>query len=349
MVMKRREFLRKATIYTGGAFAGGAAFSLGGNCYIQHAAAQGLRKEKWMSPSSITPLQCYAVIAKEKGFFEAEGLDITIQPSPGTASAVTQVAAGQAMFSQSAAITTVPAIANQGAEIITVGQVIYKSVFEIASKSDKPITHPRDWQGKTIGVMSVGGSTDLLLDAMTVAAGLDPKNVKKVVTGISAGSFAFLDRGQVDGFWAFYPVRIALETQGIKLHYLNSDEFAPIPPDNIIVSKTALSSEADRKAVVSYLKACAKAMHFLLDAANYDEITNYLGKYNAVEAQDRVAAKQKFAFVGELAKRPANVPFMHCDDEAWAKGVDLMKKIAMIKADAPPATAYYTNDLVKQI
>ena len=61
------------------------------------------------------------VVAKEKGFFEAEGLDITIQATPGTANAITQLASGGALFAQGAAISTVPAIANQGAGIITVG------------------------------------------------------------------------------------------------------------------------------------------------------------------------------------------------------------------------------------
>lgn len=347
--MQRRQFLKSATVYLGAGMAGGTAFSLGENCAIRSALAQGLRKDNWVSPSSITPLQCYVVVAKEKRFFEEQGLDITIQPTPGTASAVTQVAAGAANFSQSAAITTVPAVANQGAEILTVAQVIYRSVFEIASATGKPMSHPRDWQGKTIGVMSVGGSTDLLLDAMSVAAGLDPKNVKKVVTGISAGSYAFLDRGQVDGFFAFYPVRIALESQGVKLNYLNTDDFAPIPPDAVIVSKSLVSTEAGRAALVSYLKACAKSMRYLLDPANYDEVTTMLGKYNPVEATDRAAARRKFEFVAELAKRPATVPFMHCDDEAWTKGVALMAQIGMIKAGAPPASAYYTNDFAKQI
>lgn len=347
--MRRRNLLRKATAYAGGGIAGGVALSFGGDCFVERAAAQAPRRERWMSPSSITPLQCYVVIAKEKGWFEAEGLDITIQPTPGTASAVTQVAAGQAMFSQSAAITTVPAIANQGAEVVTIGQVIYRSVFELASPAGKPMAHPRDWQGKTIGIMSVGGSTDLLLDAMTVAAGLDPKNVKKVVTGLAAGAYAFLDRGQVDAFWAFYPVRIALEGQGVRLNYLNSDDFAPIPPDNIIVSRSALAAEADRRAVIGYLRACARAMRHLLDPANHDEVTTMLGKYNPVEAQDRAAARQKFAFVAQLAQRPPGVEFMHCDDASWTKGVELMKSIGLLKADAPPPSRYYTNDLVKQI
>lgn len=347
--MKRRDFLRSGTVFIGGAFGATAALSFGGDCFISRAYAQSKRKEAWVSPSSITPLQCYVAVAKEKGFFETEGLDITIQATPGTASAVTQLASGAAMFAQSAAITTVPAIANQNAEIITVAQTIYRSVFELASPADKPLKTAKDWEGKTIGLMSVGGSTDHLLNAMTVASGGKPENVKKVVTGLSAGAYAFLQRGQVDGFFSFYPMRIALEAQGINLFYMNTDDLAPIPPDNIIVSKNALKSETDRKAVIGYIRACAKAMQFLLDPANYDAATTVLAKYNPVEAQDRALAAKKFAAVAGLAKRPAGVPFMHCDDDAWKRGVGVMEAIGLIKPQAKPLDAYYTNELVKQI
>ncbi len=344
--MKRREFLKSGTLFVGGA---SAALSFGGDCFINQAFAQGLRKEKWISPSSITPLQCYAVVAKEKGFFEQEGLDITIQPTPGTASAITQVAAGGALFSQGAAITSVPAIANQNAEVITIGQVIYKSVFEIASPKNKPLLKPEDWASKTVGIMSVGGSTDKLVDAMMVAGGADPKSVKKVVTGLSAGAYAFLERGQVDAFVSFYSMRIALEAQGIDLAYVNTDDIAPIPPDSVLLAKNAMKSEADRKAAAAYLRACAKGIQYVLDKKNYAEVADYLGKYNPVEVQDKTVTYKKFDFVATLAQRPAGVPLMHCDDKAWEKGVDLLAKIGMIQPNAKPLSEYYTNDIAKMM
>lgn len=346
--MHRRKFLKTGTLFFGGPTGASVALSLGGNCYIASAHAAS-RKEKWVSPSVITPLQCYVVVAKEKGFFEAEGLDISIQATPGTANAITQLASGGAMFAQSAAITSVPAVANRDAGVITVGQVIYRSVFELASPADRPIKAGDSLNGKTIGLMSVGGSTDQLLDAMSIASNSDPKSVKKVVTGMSAGAFAFLQRKQVDAFFSYYPMRIALEAQGVPLHYLNSDDVAPIPPDSIIVSRTALNSESDRAAVVRYLRACAKSMRFLLDSANYDEAVSLLAKYNPVEAQDRALARKKFEYIATLARRPEHVPFMHCDDKAWASGVSLMERIGLIKPNAKPLSEYYTNDLVKQI
>ena len=347
--MQRRNFLKRATVFMGGPLGASTALTLGGSCFVANAYAAAARKEKWVSPSSVTPLQCYVVVAKEKGFFEAEGLDITIQATPGTATAVSQLASGGALFAQGAAISTVPAIANQGAGIITVGQVIYRSVFELASPADKPIKAGDDLSGKTIGLMSVGGSTDHLLNAMAAAGKTDPKAIKRVVTGLSAGAYAYLQRGQVDGFFSYYPMRIALEAQGVPLHYTNTDEFAPMPPDSIIVSSSALASEADRKAVVGYLRACSKGMQFLLDPANYDAAASLLAKYNPVEAQDRALARKKFAAIAALAQRPAGVPFMHCDPKSWESGVALMEKIGLIKPDAKPMSAYYTNELVKQI
>lgn len=345
--MERRNFLRTGTLFFGAPLGASVALSLGGSLPgIAHAAT---RKEKWVSPSSITPLQCYAAVAKEKGFFEAEGLDISIQATPGTANAVTQLASGAAMFAQGAAITTVPAIANRDAGVITVGQTIYRSVFELTSSLDSPIKAGDSLAGKTIGVMSTGGSTDQLLDAMAAASNTDPKSIKRVVTGFSASAYAFLQRKQVDAYFSFYPMRLALEAQGVQLHYLNSDDVATIPPDSIVVARSALNSEADRTAVVGYLRACAKSMRFLLEPANYDEAIAVLAKYNPVEAQDKTLARKKFEFIATLARRPQGVPFLHCDDKAWATGVAVMEKIGLIKPNAKPLSEYYTNDLVKRI
>jgi len=343
--MQRREFLRQATIFAGGA--GGLSFFSPFGHGVAHAAD--LRSETWVSPTAISPLQCYALIAKEKGFFQEQGLDIRIQPTPGTATAISQVASGGALFSQSGAVTTIPAIANQGAEIVTIGQVIYRSPIELASLTDKPMNKPQDWQGKTIGIMSTGGATDLLLDAMSVAAGLDPKNIKRVVTGVSMGAYAFLERGQVDAFFTFYPVQVALAAQGVKLHYLNPDDLVPIPSDTIITSRRVLNDAAGRSAAIGYLRGCAKGMRFLLDPANVEEAIDCLAKYNPIEAQDRVATRAKFDVVRRLAARPDGVPFLHCDDRAWKEATSLLGKLKVIKEDAPPASFYYTNDLVKQI
>lgn len=297
--------------------------------------AQSAAAVTWVSPSVITPLQTYVLIAIENGYFAEAGLDLSANPSPGTANVITQLAAGHAEFGQAAAIVTVPAIVEQGAEILTVGQPIYRSVFEIASTPDNPITHPRDMVGKTIGVMSIGGSTDRLLDAMMIAEGLDPSSVERVVTGLSAGAYTHLQSGQVAGFWSFYPIRVALDTMGIELHYLNSDDYARLPADSVIASRALTETDDGRELVKAYLTGVKRGLDFLLDPANVEASIDILGKYNPTEAEDRTATAEKFAIVRQLAQPPEGVTSLYCDIQAWEAGIDLMAEMGVISQPVP--------------
>ena len=76
--------------------------------------AQDMIAASWIGPSNITPLQTYVLIAIEKGYLAEEGVNLTVTASPGTANAITQLAAGQAQFGQGASVTSVPAIVTAG-------------------------------------------------------------------------------------------------------------------------------------------------------------------------------------------------------------------------------------------
>lgn len=312
------------------------------------ALAQGLRKERWMAPSRITLLQGYVFVAQEKGFFKDEGLDVEIQQSPGTASSLTQVAAGSSTFGQAAAVTTCPPIADENAGIITIGQLAYKGFFELASLPNKPLKHPKDWQGKTIGIMSVGGTTDRLLDAMSIMTGENPANVKKVVTGLGPSGVAFLQRGDVDGFWVFYETRVALEMQGIKLEYLSGDSFAQLPGDSIIAPTKVVQDPANEKMLVSFLRGAARGRAYSLDPKNEAETIQLLGKYNPVEGREVEKGKRILELVRGYLTPPAGVKPIVNDAKQWSDGVDLMEKIGLIKTKGLPRDRFFTNKFADQ-
>ena len=310
--------------------------------------AQGLRKERWMAPSRITLLQGYAFVAQEKGFFRDEGLDLEIQQSPGTASSLTQVAAGTSTFGQAAAVTTCPPIADENAGIITIGQLAYKGFFELASLPNKPLRHPRDWQGKTIGIMSVGGTTDRLLDAMSIMTGENPANVKKVVTGLGPSGVAFLQRGDVDGFWVFYETRVALEMQGVKLEYLSGDSFAQLPGDSIMAPTRVVQDPANEKMLVSFLRAAARGRAYSLDPKNETETIQLLAKYNPVEGREVEKGKRILELVRGYLTPPAGVKPIVNDARQWADGIDLMERIGLIKNKGLPRERFFTNKFADQ-
>ncbi|MED7930680.1 ABC transporter substrate-binding protein [Nonomuraea sp. LP-02] len=350
--MDRRNFFRTAGLIVG--TMAGTQFLVGcgsddaGTTTAASAApgAANLRNLVYMTPFQHIIAHADVYVAAHQGFFAAEGLLITPVGGTGTASSISQVAAKQAMFGKAASVITCPLIADQKTEVVTIGQKDQVSQYSVASLPDKPLTHPEQWQGKTIGVISKGGTTELQLDAMSVAAGLDPTKVKKVVTGADVGSLEFLRRGDVDGFITFIGTETSFKQKNIELHYLNTDEFAVLPGDSYLVTRE--TAEKEGEAITGFLRACRKAWEFMADPANGDKVLEAMGQFNEIEVSDKELAKAKVA--GEVkVSTPKNGKFLSIDVAAWESAVELMRKSGIIKDKSRPVTDFVNTTFVDAI
>lgn len=349
--MDRRKFLTNAgllvTTVVGTQFLVGCGSDTGtGTSASVDPAGKSLRNLVYMTPLGHIISHADVYVAAHQGYFAEEGLLITPVGGTGTASSISQVAAKQAMFGKGAAVITCPLIADQNTEIVTVGQKDQVSQYSVASLPDKPLTHPEQWQGKTIGVISKGGTTELQLDAMSVAAGLDPAKVKKVVTGADVGSLEFLKRGEVDGFITFIGSETSFRQMKIDLHYLNTDNFAPLPGDSYFVTKETAEKEA--AAVTSFLRACRKAWEFMADPANADKVLEAMGALNEIEVSDRDVAKAKI--LGEVkVSTPKNGKFLSIDVAAWEGALELMRKSGIMKDKSRPVTDFVNTSFIDAV
>ena len=98
--------------------------------------------------------------AVDQGFYEDEGLDVTILE--GAVEIVPQqvVATGGAQFG----LAWVPKalVSNEeGAGLVNVGQVFQRSGTLMVSWADSGITHPSDWAGKAVGNWGFGNEYEL--------------------------------------------------------------------------------------------------------------------------------------------------------------------------------------------
>lgn len=309
-------------------------------------AATDLRNMVYVTPFQHIIAHADVYVGMQEGYFAEEGLFITPIGGTGTASSVSQVAAGQGTFGKAASIITCPLIADDGVEIITVAQKDQRSQYSVASDPENPLTHPRDWQGKAIGVISVGGTTELLLDAMSVAAGLDPGNVEKRVTGADVGSLEFLRRGEVAGFMTFIGSETAFDQMGEELHYLNTDEFAPVPGDSYIVKQEDTEKEAE--AIVGFLRACRRGWEFMEQPDNHDAVMSAIAELNPIEVQDRELAIAKIEAEVELS-RPADGEYLDVDLEAWEAGLDIMYQAGIIENQNLGLEDFVTTEFLEQL
>ena len=341
--MNRREFIRNSGLMALTVTAGGVLMP---TCMIHSAKAQGMRRETYVTPGGHFTLSSFLFSGLELGLFRNEGIDLQVQHGQGTAGALTQVASAAAMYGVGAPVTTCPAIADRNAEMISIGQLSYPGFFEIASLPGKSLNDPKQLAGKTIGIMSQGGSTELLLDAMARKGGVDPASIKRVVTGISSSGVAFLERGQADGFFVFYETKVALQQQGVKLEYMPTDNHVVLPGDALVASTDLLKKPEGEDATVRYLRAVRKAMAFVRDPANTEKVAEWFAKYEPVKGADRKRTAAVLEQVRRLSNPPAGTPSIRMDEKNWESGLTLMEEMGAIKTRGLPRERFFTNKYI---
>lgn len=141
-------------------------------------AAQGAEKLTVLLDWFVNPDHAAFVVAKERGMFEAAGLDVELVAPADPSAPPRLVAAGQGDL----AITYQPQLHVQVAEglpLVRVATIAETPLNSLVVLADGPVKQIADLKGKTVG-FSVGGFEDAVLGAMLRQAGLQLSDVKLV-------------------------------------------------------------------------------------------------------------------------------------------------------------------------
>ncbi|MBI2765087.1 MAG: ABC transporter substrate-binding protein [Chloroflexi bacterium] len=138
-------------------------------------------------------------IAKEKGYFKDQGLDVTIvAPAGGGVEQV--VGAGKADFGVSVQEQVIPARA-QGIPVVSIGAIIQHNTSSLMSLASDNIKRPKDLAGKTYG--GFGGALETALIKKLVSCdGGDPNAVKFVEVG-DVDYLVGMEQDKFDFAWIF--------------------------------------------------------------------------------------------------------------------------------------------------
>lgn len=150
-----------------------------GGC-IMSAAAQAADKVNLQLPWVLNSQFAGYAMAKEQGFYEEAGIDLTISPGGPQVNATSFVASGAATIGSIDALVFI--LANlKGMDLVAVGACFQDNPASIISLTGSGITKPQDLVGKTIA-HSPAGTSWILSKAMLQKAGVDLKTVKYVVS-----------------------------------------------------------------------------------------------------------------------------------------------------------------------
>lgn len=150
--------------------------------------------------------------AYSSGCFERHGLDVQLQPVQGTAAAIQSLLGGAALVTRASTVDVFPAM-EQGQDIRAIGTMAYKSNLRMISTDDDPITSPEDMEGTVIGMGSVGGTSEKMLDLALGDADVPKESVTRQAVPVTAATLEVVRQGQLDGYIVSLDTSLAISQQ----------------------------------------------------------------------------------------------------------------------------------------
>lgn len=201
-------------------------------------------------------------IAKEKGYFTSEGLDVDIK-MPGEAGADQLVASGKATFGvgYQEGITEARV---QGVPIVSIAAIIQHNTSGFASLKEKNITSPKDFEGRSYGGWGAPLEKAVLASLMK-QENADVDQVR--VVNIGDTDFFTAVRRDIDFAWIYYGwAGIEAELRGEELNvvYLTDyteklDYYTPI----LTTNESMIEKEPDT--IRKFLAAVTKGYEYAME------------------------------------------------------------------------------------
>jgi NitT/TauT family transport system substrate-binding protein len=334
-MLERRRFLKNATL--------GAAAIAGFPAII--ASAPAADPVVVATPFGFLPDFIEVMNAASGGHFANAGIAARIVGANGAAQTTQQIVAGQAQFARNAGIDVIAAVGKQGLPLVSIATLYQGATFHLVSLKDKAILDGKDLKGKTVGIVSVGGSTDIFLDLVVAKVGLAKDDVKREVVGNSPGAIQFIRQGRIDCFICSINVVVTLERLGEPIASWSMDTYAPMPGQVYMATRDTVAARPDlvlrfvraMKASVDEIMSQPLAAIFERAAKDYD--IPGLKDVAAAVAVEQASIERLWLSQGK-ENLMRNVPAL------WQSGVDALHGIGLVAmTDAGPL---FTNKFIDE-
>lgn len=289
-------------------------------------------------------------LALDKGFFEEEGLSVTLREGTGSADAVKLVGNGTAELGNAQASAMILGVA-QGAPVKAVANFLPSSGFILdwVRGRTPDLESPKDLEGKSIG-LELGDPDTGIFPVFLAINGVDSTKVEKVIANDTRVA---LLRGKIDvriGQQESLPEVEALDPSLEHGVLLFSDWGIDLMAHCIIANETFL--EENPEVARGFVRAVQRGWEYALE--NPDEAIDVFMK--VFPESDREAAVPALEITLEklAALRPEGEPLGFISPEGFEQTLDILKNIEPAEGEDPPpsielpATSFYTNEYLSQ-
>src|SRR6188768_1871556 len=226
------------------------------------------------------------LVAIDKGYFKAEGLDVTIDSAGGSLEPINRVASGTYDMGFGDINSLVKfRDANPGTPIKAIFMVYNKPAFSIVGRKSRGVSSPKDLEGKKLGAPPPDGAY-AQWPIFTQANGIDASKVTIVNVGFPVRE-PMLASGEVDAITGFsFSSYINLKDRGVPASditvLLMADYGVNLYGNTIIVNPKFAAEKPE--AVKAFLRAFVKGLH--------ETVKNPMTAIDSVLKRNDVAQKE---------------------------------------------------------
>jgi NitT/TauT family transport system substrate-binding protein len=310
-----------------------------------------LDKFNWSFAIPVEDAENTAYFVNKYIFGPQEGIDLRLNSGTSTSDFIKLVASHHYNAAHPS-VFLMALVKDQGLPVTMYFDNMNINIFGFAVPQNSPIQSIKDLAGKKIAIAVVGW--DAIWDPDVAAAGVDPKSVNWLVTGLGPGRLNAMNSGNVDAMVTWngeFPVwnwQQKLAGKG-TLRFFSGDKFFKTPANGWTAASDRLDKDHDL--LVRAARAQAKAMWFV--KTNPTEAAKIFHHYYPKIATHAGEAE-------EIAADYNNTGFLSGPDgtlthglgwnsrKRWQVLLDSMYQNKLTKHHLQ-ATDMYTNNLIKEI
>ena len=305
------------------------------------AQAQALKEITYLLPApAFLPAFGPWQVAKQRGYYKAEGLDVKFQVARGGVDVAKQVGAGNAVIGGAIGDTPILVRAN-GIPVKAVAVLGGRSLMQLVYNKDKGINGLKDLKGKTITALSYQDTTFFALLGMLSSVGFGRSDVNAQAAG-PVGVWKLFMAGQADAM-ASVPdwTAIALANPKMKIGIIPADDVFKSMAQAIVASDKTIKE--DPQLIGKLVRAKLKGMTDIMkdpDGAAIDyvkAVPQHKGKEKAMAATFKLYNKYTY---------PGQKVVGQMDEARLSALQDFYLSQNIIKKKSP-VKDLYTNQFVK--
>lgn len=277
------------------------------------------------------------------GAMAAHGIDLDLTFARSAPQALQQLAAGSVALVRNGPIAVARAVAAEGAPFVSIGMPVQQLLYLLISTPEAPVDSLDALVGKKVGLPTLGGQAEDLINLLMKSAGLDPTTITLEAVGNETTSYALVEEGRVDAIFGTREAAAVMENAGLTPHLAEVDDANPLMGVSLVTTRETMASRRDD--LVAYLQGLDEVMRAIHDGGDDELLAAVADDYDLTDLKqpdevDRTViqtiAGMWFSEGEENLLR--NIP------EQWEQGVAAFQRLKIVPAEAKP-TDFYSNEL----